>query len=105
MESCLCRRIKAVIGEFVIGKDIRRISQGYHYFFVRPTQNEDVHKAVERLMEIDSVKEVSITEGEYGFVVKAHESGDEQQVIGRINKAVGGSTVKVVCHCRYVRGH
>ena len=56
-------------------------------------------------MEIDGVKEVSITEGEYGFVVKAHESRQEQQVMGRINKAVGGSTSKALCHCRYVKGH
>ncbi len=83
-------------------KNIRMVSHGYHYFFVRPGRNGNVHKAAARLMGIRRVKEVAITEGDYGFVVKAHES-DDPGIIREITRAVGGSSRKAVCHCRYVR--
>ena len=88
----------------MVGKRIRRVSRGYHYFFVKPRQNGDVEKAVERLMEIDGVKEVSVTDGEYGFLVKTHaDSKKSGNVLDRIGKATGGRAVKAVCHCQYVK--
>jgi hypothetical protein len=88
----------------MVGREIRKVSRGYHYFFVKPRANANVHRTVEKLMKIGDVKEVAITEGEYGFVVKAQESHDEEQkTLGRISKAVGGTAVKAVCHCQYVR--
>ncbi len=84
-------------------KVIRRVSKGYHYFFVKPRKPGNVHKVAERLMRIDNVKEVSVTEGEYGFVVKAHESEEEEKVVGQITKVVGGNTIKALCHYRYIR--
>ncbi len=83
-------------------KNIRMVSHGYHYFFVRPGRNKDLHAAARKLMGIRKVREVEITEGDYGFVVKAHES-DDPSVIREITRAVGGSSRKAVCHCRYVR--
>ena len=83
-------------------KNIRRVSHGYHYFFVRPRRSGNVHKAAARLMGIRKVKEVAVTEGDYGFVVKAHES-EGDGVVREIAKAVGGSSRKAVCHCRYIR--
>ena len=88
----------------MVGREIKRVSRGYHYFFVKPRQNGDVQKAVERLMEIDGVKEISVAEGEYGFIVKIRENdGDDGKVLERIGKAAGGSAVKAVCHCQYVK--
>ena len=86
------------------GKGIRRVSRGYHYFFVKPGCNRDVHKAAARLMAIESVREVSITEGEYGFVVKANEiHEDEPEILARIGKATRGKSTAAVCHCQYIR--
>ena len=85
-------------------KNIRMVSHGYHYFFVKPGRNGNLHKAAARLMGIRKVGEVAITEGEYGFVVKAHDVKDGEKVVVReIAKAVGGSSKRAVCHCRYVR--
>lgn len=86
------------------GKGIRRVSRGYHYFFVKPGCNRDVHKAAARLMAIEPVREVSITEGEYGFVVKANEIHEgEKDVLDRISRAAKGRSAKAVCHCQYVK--
>jgi hypothetical protein len=88
----------------MVGKEVRRISHGYHYFFVKPKQNGSVDKAVARLMEIDVVKEVSVTEGEYGFVVRTngiHE--DDTEVLSRIRKVVKGKPAKAICYCSYVK--
>ena len=84
--------------------NIRKVSHGYHYFFVRPGRSGNLHKAAARLMGIRKVSEVAITEGDYGFVVKARDIRDgEKAVVREIAKAVGGSSKRAVCHCRYVR--
>ena len=86
------------------GRNMRRVSHGCHYFFVRPGRNGNVHKAAARLMRIGKVREVAITEGDYGFVVKAHGVEDDDKAVTReIAKVVGGSSRKAVCHCRYIR--
>ena len=47
---------------------------------MKPGGDGDVHKAAARLMAIEPVREVSITEGEYGFVVKANEIHEEPYI-------------------------
>ncbi len=84
--------------------NIRRVSHGYHYFFVKPGRKTDVHTAATRLMGIREIREVAVTEGDYGFVVKAHNVDEgEKAVVREIARAVGGSSRRAVCHCRYVR--
>ena len=84
--------------------NIRKVSRGYHYFFVKPGRSGNLHKAAARLMGIRKVREVAITEGDYGFVVKAHDVSDgEKAVVKEITRAVGGISKRAVCHCRYVR--
>ena len=86
------------------GNKIRRVSHGCHYFFVRPGRNGNVHRAAAKLMGIRKVKEVAVTEGDYGFVVKAHGLQEGEQAVAReITRAVGGNSKKAVCHCRYVK--
>lgn len=88
----------------MVGKRIRRVSRGYHYFFVKPTGNSSVHRTAEKLIAIRPVREVSIIEGEYGFIVKANElHEDEQNIISRISKAAKGKSTTAVCHCQYVK--
>lgn len=40
-------------------------------FFVRPKESIDSNAVAERLAEFEGVEEVLLTEGEYGFLVKA----------------------------------
>ena len=88
----------------MVGKEIKRVSRGYHYFFVKPKDNDSIEGTVERLMKIEHVKEVSITEGEYGFVVKTGEIREgEVEVLAQIGKAAKGKSARVVCRCSYVR--
>ena len=72
-------------------KNIRMVSHGYHYFFVRPGRNKDLHAAARKLMGIRKVREVEITEGDYGFVIRAHDVRDgDKAMVKEIAKAVGG---------------
>ena len=88
----------------MVGKEVRRISRGYHYFFVKPRRGGNAHEVAGKLMEIKNVKEVSIVDGDYGFIVKAREADENDgQVMVSINKAVGGRASKAVCHCQYLR--
>lgn len=85
--------------------EIRRETKGCDYFFVKPTKNSDVHVSAKRLMRIDGVMEVSITEGAYGFIVKAEQAFEEHDLLDKkITDTVGGSTRKLVCHCQYGKG-
>ena len=66
----------------MVERRIKRVSRGCHYFFVKPRQNGSVHAAAEGLMRIEKVREVSVTEGAFGFVIKAHESDDPDTLGG-----------------------
>ena len=78
------------------------VSAGFDYFFVKPTKRANVHASARRLMNIKEVMEVAITEGDYGFVIKAEQAADELHDLNKkIAKAVGGSSTKAVCYCRY----
>ncbi len=88
-----------------MGRGIRNRSGSYDYFFVKPEGRRNVHETAQRLMRIGRIREVVITEGHYGFVVKAntlygamHDSLDKE-----IIDVVGGSFKKVLCHCQYVK--
>jgi len=82
-------------------KGIRRIANGYHYFFVKPNSKENVHETAEKLMGIKSVREVAITEGHFGFIVKADD--DTGDTANRINRTARGTSNIATCHCQYVK--
>ena len=75
------------------------------FFFVRPGSNSNVHLAVQRLVSMHHVKEVQITEGEYGFIVKsALLDYEKQQELGRrIEKTAKGTSKSLVSHCEVSR--
>ena len=78
-------------------------STGFEYFLVKPLLNGNAHRSAQRLARIRGVREVALTEGEYGFIVKA-ELSDEQRskvICAEISAAVGGEMKTAVCHCRY----
>ncbi len=82
---------------------IKRISYGCHYFFVKPGKNGDVHRYARRLIDLKEVHEVLVTEGEYGFVIRARERYPEEDMMKKINTLVKGDSSGVVCHCRYTK--
>ena len=73
---------------------------GCSFFFVKPKGSPDARIVAKRLASIRHVKEVHITEGEYGFVVKsAFLSEEEQQEFGRmISKTAKGNASVAVSH-------
>ena len=82
---------------------IRRVSHGYHYFLVRPATACDVHRSAKRMMGIERICEVLVTEGEYGFVVKARATHGAHYTAARIGRVVGGGVSAVTGHYMYVR--
>ncbi len=78
-------------------------SASFDYFFVKPSRKGNVHKAAKKLIEIKGIREVSVTEGDYGFVVKADflYERDNDFLYREIVKAVGGTSKKALCYCQY----
>lgn len=86
-----------------MGKKTIDNSGSFDYFFVKPSVKGNVHKAAKKLMDIKGIREVSITEGDYGFVVKADflYDRDNNFLYREIVKAVGGTSKKALCYCHY----
>lgn len=86
-----------------MSKKLRKRSVSYDYFFIRPAERKDAHRAARKLMGIEKVKEVAITEGRYGFVIKADLThGNPEESIGKeIIKVAGGSVERATCHGSY----
>ena len=85
---------------------IRKDSRSYHYFFVMPASGRktDVHRTAMALMGISMVREVTITEGVCGFIVRTDPlyEGDAQ-LNKEITRIVGGNARSAICHCKYVK--
>ena len=77
--------------------------RSFEYFLVKPILNGDAHRSARRLAKIHGVREVALTEGEYGFIVKADISDEQSSrtIRDEIAAAVGGEMRTAVCHCRY----
>ncbi len=78
-----------------------KIRLGCSFFFVRPGSNSNVRLVAQRLASIRHVREVHITEGEYGFVVKSSLLDyEKQQELGRrIEKTANGTSKALISHC------
>ena len=86
----------------IVKTRIKCDSRSYECFLVKPEASGDLHTAAKRLMEIESVKEVLVTEGDYGFLVRTDPIWSDLDLMGkRIAKAVGGNSRKALCYCRY----
>ena len=85
------------------GEGIRRVSYGYHYFLVKPAATGDVHRSARRMMSIGHVREVVVTEGEYGFVVKADGGCKAKSTATRIHRVVRGEISSATGHYLYVK--
>ena len=52
----------------------------HKFFFIKPIPNTDVRSLSQSLLGIKDIEEVDITEGDYGYIVKAKYTGDEDYI-------------------------
>ncbi len=83
----------------------RRSGKGYRLYFANPQSGTPACKTAERLIKIDGVSEVMVTEGEYGFIVKAEARPDPQgrKVYNAIQSCVKSTPRQVTTHFKYVK--
>jgi hypothetical protein len=85
-----------------MGKSIRR-AVTHRLYFVKPKENANADELAERLICLELVDEVLITEGDCGFIVKARlvNGKEPTDVASYISKNIGSRYGKVVSHCEY----
>ena len=82
---------------------IRNRCGGYSLFFIKPARGINLNDSAKELMNINTIKEVMITSGRYGFVVKCpSEIKSETEVKSYIRKHYGKSS-KLECHYQFVK--
>lgn len=82
-----------------------RHGKGYRFYLVNPQSGASASKTAAKLMKISGVSEVIITEGRYGFIVRAQAETAPQgrRVYSAIQSCVKGSLSEAVAHFRYVK--
>jgi len=89
---------------FMVGEGMQRFiknTRGDSLFFVMPGKGSDVHRSAKRLMGVDKIREVLITEGSCGFVVRAGPNIERQCLSKEISRIVGGSSRFATCYYQY----
>ena len=70
----------------------------HRMYFVKPKENANADKLAERFAGFDSVEEVLLTEGDFGFIVKARmdsatDNGDLARCIAEVSSGNCGTVV------------
>ena len=82
-----------------------RIKRGvlHKFYFIEPRENADADLLAEKLISLKPVEEVFLTDGDYGFIVKARFFKDEEpnDVTKYISSKMGGRFGKVVSYIQY----
>jgi hypothetical protein len=75
----------------------------HRLYFVKPRENADAGEIAERLIGLQHVEEVLLTEGDCGFIVKARfvDGREPKDVAEYISKNVGSRYGMVVSYCEY----
>lgn len=76
-----------------------RGSSGYRLFFIRPRKSSNADLVAQKLLKMNNAKEVLLTEGPFGFVVKAAGADDRDDLDEFMEKNF--KYRKVVCRYRY----
>ncbi|MCL4365036.1 MAG: hypothetical protein M1569_01730 [Candidatus Marsarchaeota archaeon] len=82
-------------------ESVEKKAGGYGLFFVMPSSCSNAHKSARRLMRVKQIREVLITEGDCGFVVKAADADGIEHVSRKISAVVGGNSKIALCHFQY----
>ena len=91
-----------------MGKNKNRGSSNCHvssFFLVRAREGHDARNFAKELLDINGVKEVILTAGDFGFVVRA--SAEDEKLHQIIEKDIGkkaGEYAVAISHENYKRG-
>lgn len=99
-ESAARRRVRDPKKFFVV----KRNGKTYHRFFlIKPKPNIDINDLAERLVALDDVLEVYVTEGPAGFMVKArfHDDKEPDEVAKYIKKNVDSTYGTLVSYINF----
>ncbi|MDE1822772.1 MAG: hypothetical protein KGI00_00760 [Candidatus Micrarchaeota archaeon] len=64
---------------------------------------DDVEDAVDELLELQDIKEVLISEGDYGLIVRAYPTQGEDRLKDYLSKNFKGRFNEAVCYYAYSR--
>ena len=82
----------------------KRQNDGCRFFFVQPRNNNDVGVTARRLIEMEHIKEVHVTTGDFGFVVRADVDEVSAEAIQRkIMKLTDGKMSSVASCMKYIK--
>ena len=76
---------------------VKRNSKGCKIYLVKPGNGKNAHEFAERLASFANVEEVMLTEGDFGYIVKAAEDPNEN---AGLRKAMGRPK-EYSCYCSY----
>ncbi|MEM3227896.1 MAG: hypothetical protein QXR58_00650 [Candidatus Micrarchaeaceae archaeon] len=62
----------------------KRDGRMHKFFFLKPLPNMNADELSSKLLGIDGIEEVYVTEGDYGFLIKAKSSSNESDLGNRI---------------------
>ena len=77
-------------------------SSSYQFYLVGPPANSNTTALAEKLINLRNVKEVFVTDGDYGFIVKAKLSNCKKQDNAyRYLSRLGGNLGRATSHYQY----
>ena len=88
----------------LVGKDMtKKIVKQHRFFFVKPGEKADADEFADKVANIECVEEVLLTEGDFGFVVKARLGPlDKQKELAKcISEASSEKCGLAVSHYQY----
>ena len=86
------------------GTNVRRLSKKFYKFYlVHPPKNADADHLAEQLIGIKNVEEVFVTDGDYGFVVKARffDRKEPDDAYNYLSRKLGGNFGRVTSYYQY----
>jgi DNA-binding Lrp family transcriptional regulator len=68
----------------------RRIPRRFGFVFIDPKENVDSNEVAEKLIAIENVEEVFVTEGDYGYLVKVRldDEADDKKFVDYMKRNV-----------------
>jgi hypothetical protein len=79
----------------------RRKLLSHTFYFLKPIPNMDSGSLAERLLTLDNITEVHVTEGDYGFVVKVTGDPHPNPIGEYIQKQLNMKYHMALSHYRY----
>jgi DNA-binding Lrp family transcriptional regulator len=86
------------------GRRARKKHESLHGFYlVKPRHNANADELADKLIQLNSVEEVLLTEGDYGFLIKASffDGEEPKNVTDYIAKNISSKFGKVVSYYQY----